>query len=213
MSEAFERIEKYGIVPVIKLEKAEQARALGRALIEGGLLVAEVTFRSSAATGAIALLRKEFPELLVGAGTVLTVEQVEAAIAAGAAFAVTPGFNPRIVDACIAKALPIVPGINSPSQIELALERGISLLKFFPAEASGGVKMLKALHGPYADAHFVPTGGIDASNLASYLALSYVAAVGGSWMVKDDLIAAEAVPELAALCREAVALARAARVK
>jgi 2-dehydro-3-deoxyphosphogluconate aldolase/(4S)-4-hydroxy-2-oxoglutarate aldolase len=213
MSEAFERIEKYGIVPVIKLEKAEQARALGRALIEGGLLVAEVTFRSSAATGAIALLRKEFPELLVGAGTVLTVEQVEAAIAAGAAFAVTPGFNPRIVDACIAKALPIVPGINSPSQIELALERGISLLKFFPAEASGGVKMLKALHGPYADARFVPTGGIDASNLASYLALSYVAAVGGSWMVKDDLIAAEAVPELAALCREAVALARAARVK
>ncbi|MGA2545464.1 MAG: bifunctional 4-hydroxy-2-oxoglutarate aldolase/2-dehydro-3-deoxy-phosphogluconate aldolase [Rectinemataceae bacterium] len=213
MSEVFERIEKGGIVPVIKLEKAEQARVLGRALMEGGLLVAEVTFRSAAAPGAIALLRKEFPELLVGAGTVLTVDQVEAAISAGAAFAVTPGFNPRIVDACIAKGLPIMPGINSPSQIELALERGIGLLKFFPAEASGGVKMLKALHGPYADARFVPTGGIDASNLASYLALPYVAAVGGSWMVKEELIEAGAVSELSALCREAVSIARSARAK
>jgi 2-dehydro-3-deoxyphosphogluconate aldolase/(4S)-4-hydroxy-2-oxoglutarate aldolase len=213
MSEVFERIEKCGIVPVIKLEKVEQARVLGRALLEGGLLVAEVTFRSAAAPGAIALLRKEFPELLVGAGTVLTVDQVEAAISAGAAFAVTPGFNPRIVDACIAKGLPIMPGINSPSQIELALERGIGLLKFFPAEASGGVKMLKALHGPYADARFVPTGGIDVSNLASYLALPYVAAVGGSWMVKDNLVASGAVSELSALCREAVSIARSARAK
>ena len=213
MSDVFSRIEQFGVVPVIKLEKAEHARALGRAFVEGGLLVAEVTFRSAAAPEAIALLRKEYPELLVGAGTVLTVEQVEAAKSAGASFAVTPGFNPRIVDACLAKGLPVVPGINSPSQVEQALERGISLLKFFPAEASGGVKMLKALHGPYADVRFVPTGGIDASNLASYLALSYVAAVGGSWMVKDDLVAAGAVPELAALCREAVSLARAARAK
>ncbi len=213
MSDVFSRIEQFGVVPVIKLEKAEHARALGRAFMEGGLLVAEVTFRSAAAPEAIALLRKEYPELLVGAGTVLTVEQVEAAKSAGASFAVTPGFNPRIVDACLAKGLPVVPGINSPSQVEQALERGISLLKFFPAEASGGVKMLKALHGPYADVRFVPTGGIDASNLASYLALSYVAAVGGSWMVKDDLVAAGAVPELAALCREAVSLARAARAK
>jgi 2-dehydro-3-deoxyphosphogluconate aldolase/(4S)-4-hydroxy-2-oxoglutarate aldolase len=213
MSEVFERIEKCGIVPVIKLEKVEQARVLGRALLEGGLLVAEVTFRSAAAPGAIALLRKEFPELLVGAGTVLTVDQVEAAISAGAAFAVTPGFNPRIVDACIAKGLPIMPGINSPSQIELALERGIGLLKFFPAEASGGVKMLKALHGPYADARFVPTGGIDVSNLATYLALPYVAAVGGSWMVKDTLVVSGAVSELSALCREAVSSARSARAK
>ena len=213
MSDVFSRIEQFGVVPVIKLEKAEHARALGRAFVEGGLLVAEVTFRSAAAPEAIALLRKEYPELLVGAGTVLTVEQVAAAKTAGASFAVTPGFNPRIVDACIAKGLPVVPGINSPSQVEQALERGLNLLKFFPAEASGGVKMLKALHGPYADVRFVPTGGIDASNLASYLALSYVAAVGGSWMVKDDLVAAGAVPELAALCREAVSLARAARAK
>ena len=213
MSDVFLRIEQFGVVPVIKLEKAEHARALGRAFVEGGLLVAEVTFRSAAAPEAIALLRKEYPELLVGAGTVLTLEQVGAAKSAGASFAVTPGFNPRIVDACLAKGLPVVPGINSPSQVEQALERGLNLLKFFPAEASGGVKMLKALHGPYADVRFVPTGGIDASNLASYLALSYVAAVGGSWMVKDDLVAAGAVSELAALCREAVTLARAARAK
>ena len=213
MSDVFLRIEQFGVVPVIKLEKAEHARALGRAFVEGGLLVAEVTFRSAAAPEAIALLRKEYPELLVGAGTVLTLEQVGAAKSAGASFAVTPGFNPRIVDACLAKGLPVVPGINSPSQVEQALERGLNLLKFFPAEASGGVKMLKALHGPYADVRFVPTGGIDASNLASYLALSYVAAVGGSWMVTDDLVAAGAVPELAALCREAVTLARAARAK
>jgi 2-dehydro-3-deoxyphosphogluconate aldolase / (4S)-4-hydroxy-2-oxoglutarate aldolase len=213
MSEVFARIEQFGVVPVIKLEKVEQARALGRALVEGGLLVAEVTFRTAAALGAIALLRKEFPELLVGAGTVLTVEQVEAALAAGASFAVTPGFNPRIVDACLAKGLPVVPGVNSPSQVELGLERGLGLLKFFPAEASGGVKMLKALHGPYSDVRFVPTGGIDASNLGTYLALPYVAAVGGSWMVKDDLVVAGSVAELAALCREAVALAQASRPK
>jgi 2-dehydro-3-deoxyphosphogluconate aldolase / (4S)-4-hydroxy-2-oxoglutarate aldolase len=211
MSDIFARIRDCGIVPVIKLEKPEQALALGKALTEGGLPIAEVTFRTKAAPDAIRLLRKEFPALLVGAGTVLTLEQVEAAVAAGASFAVTPGFNPRIVDACIERGLPVVPGVNSPSQIELGLERGIKLLKFFPAEASGGVKMLKALHGPYSEAEFVPTGGIDTSNLASYLALPYVAAVGGSWMVKESLVSAGAVAELAALCREAVSLARSSR--
>jgi 2-dehydro-3-deoxyphosphogluconate aldolase/(4S)-4-hydroxy-2-oxoglutarate aldolase len=180
--------------------------------LEGGLPIAEVTFRTKAAFDAIRLLRKEFPALLVGAGTVLTLEQVEAAVAAGASFAVTPGFNPRIVDACIERGLPIVPGVNSPSQIELGLERGLKLLKFFPAEASGGVKMLKALHGPYSEVEFVPTGGIDTSNLASYLALPYVAAVGGSWMVKENLVSIETVPELTALCREAVGLVRSSRV-
>lgn len=211
MSDVFARIERFGVVPVIKLEKPEQARALGRALVEGGLLVAEVTFRTAAAPGAIALLRKEYPELIVGAGTLLTVEQVEAAIAAGASFAVTPGFNPRIVEACIARGLPVVPGINSPSQAEQGLERGLHLLKFFPAEVSGGVRMLKALHGPYPELRFVPTGGIDASNLASYLALPYVAAVGGSWMVKEELIAAGSFAELAVLCGQAVALANSLR--
>jgi len=213
MNDVFARIRDCGIVPVIKLEEPEQARLLGRALTEGGLLVAEVTFRTKAAPDAIRLLREEFPSLLVGAGTVLTTEQVEAAIEAGAAFAVTPGFNPRIVDLCLDKGLPLVPGVNAPTQVELALERGIKLLKFFPAEGSGGVKMLKALHGPYAEAEFVPTGGIDTSNLASYFALPYVAAVGGSWMVKEDLIAAGEVAELSALCREAATLVRSLRAK
>jgi 2-dehydro-3-deoxyphosphogluconate aldolase/(4S)-4-hydroxy-2-oxoglutarate aldolase len=211
MSEVFACIRDCGIVPVIKLEKPEQARALGRALLDGGLPVAEVTFRTKAAPEAIRLLRKEYPALLVGAGTVLSLEQVEAAKAAGASFVVTPGFNPRIVDACLAKGFPIVPGVNSPSQVELGLERGLKLLKFFPSEASGGVKMLKALHGPYGDASFVPTGGIDVSNLASYLGLPYVAAIGGSWMVKEELLASGDWAEVTRLCAEAVALARAAR--
>jgi 2-dehydro-3-deoxyphosphogluconate aldolase / (4S)-4-hydroxy-2-oxoglutarate aldolase len=124
---------------------------------------------------------------------------------------VTPGFNPRIVDACLAKGLPIVPGINSPSQVELALERGLRLLKFFPAEASGGVKMLKALHGPYSEVQFVPTGGIDMANLLSYLSLAYVASVGGSWMVNEASIAAGSWGEVARLSAEAVALVRSAR--
>ena len=206
MSDVVRRIRAAGIVPVIKLEHAEDARPLGKALLEGGLPVAEVTFRTAAAAGAIRLLREEYPALLVGAGTVLTPAQVDAAIAAGAAFAVTPGFNPRVVDHCLAKNLPVVPGVNSPSQVEQGLERGLSLLKFFPAEASGGVKMLKALHGPYAEVSFLPTGGVEPANLASYLALPYVAAVGGSWMVKEDLLASGRHAEVATLCAEAVRL-------
>jgi 2-dehydro-3-deoxyphosphogluconate aldolase / (4S)-4-hydroxy-2-oxoglutarate aldolase len=204
MSDMVKRIRAAGIVPVIKLERPEDARPLGKALLAGGLPVAEVTFRTAAAPEAIRLLRDEFPALLVGAGTVLTPAQADAAIAAGAAFAVTPGFNPRVVDHCLARGLPVVPGVNSPSQVEQGLERGLSLLKFFPAEASGGVKMLKALHGPYAEVSFLPTGGIEPGNLAAYLSLAYVAAVGGSWMVKEDLLAAGKHAEVAALCAEAV---------
>jgi 2-dehydro-3-deoxyphosphogluconate aldolase/(4S)-4-hydroxy-2-oxoglutarate aldolase len=211
MNEVFAALGERGIVPVIKLERADQALALADALVAGGLPVAEITFRTGAAAEAIKLIKKHRPEILLGAGTVTTPEQVEAAIAAGASFAVTPGFNPRIVDLCLSRGLPVVPGVNSPSQVELGLERGLGLLKFFPAEASGGVKMLKALHGPYADARFVPTGGVDLANLASYLGLPYVAAVGGSWMVKEELIAAGSFEEIARLCAEAVAQARASR--
>jgi 2-dehydro-3-deoxyphosphogluconate aldolase/(4S)-4-hydroxy-2-oxoglutarate aldolase len=211
MSNIFERIRATGIVPVIKLEKAADARPLGKALLEGGLPVAEVTFRTGAAPEAIRILRAEFPDLLVGAGTVLTPAQADAAISAGAAFAVTPGFNPRVVDHCLSRELPVVPGVNSPSQVELGLERGLTLLKFFPAEASGGVKMLKALHGPYAEVSFVPTGGVEPANLASYVALKYVAAVGGSWMVKDELIAAGRFAEVTALSAEAVRLVASSR--
>ncbi|HET6436939.1 MAG TPA: bifunctional 4-hydroxy-2-oxoglutarate aldolase/2-dehydro-3-deoxy-phosphogluconate aldolase [Anaeromyxobacter sp.] len=206
MSDIVGQIRAAGIVPVIKLERAEDARPLGKALLEGGLPVAEVTFRTRAAPDAIRLLRAEFPALLVGAGTVLTPAQADAALAAGAAFAVTPGFNPRVVDHCLSKDLPIVPGVNSPSQVEQGLERGLSLLKFFPAEISGGVKMLKALHGPYAEVAFVPTGGVEPANLGAYLALPYVAAVGGSWMVKEELLAAGKYGEVASLCAEAVRL-------
>jgi 2-dehydro-3-deoxyphosphogluconate aldolase / (4S)-4-hydroxy-2-oxoglutarate aldolase len=211
MSSIFQSMRDAGIVPVIKLDSAENAVPLGRALVKGGLPVAEVTFRTAAAAESIKRLKAELPEMLVGAGTVLTVEQAEAAIAAGASFAVTPGFNPRIVDFCMARGFPIVPGVNSPSQVEQGLERGLKLLKFFPAEASGGVKMLKALHGPYSDVSFVPTGGVDASNLASYLALSYIPACGGSWMVKENLIAEGKFDEIVRLVEEAVALVRSCR--
>lgn len=213
MDEIFSRIRSIGILPVIKLEKAEDALPLGKALVEGGLLAAEVTFRTSAAPEAIALLRERFPALLTGAGTVTTVQQVDAAMASGASFAVTPGFNPRIVDYCLSRGLPIVPGVNSPSQVELGLERGLDVLKFFPAEVSGGVKMLKALHGPYAEVSFIPTGGVDTANIASYLELPYVLAIGGSWMVKEEKIAAGKFEEIAVLCREAVQLVRTHRPK
>ena len=208
MSNVFSIIKSIGIVPVIKLENPKDSLLLGKALVEGGLPAAEVTFRTKAAAESIALLKKEFPALTTGAGTVLTIEQAEAAMAAGASFIVTPGFNPRIVDFCLAKGMPVMPGINSPSQVEQGLERGLKLLKFFPAEVSGGVKMLKALHGPYADVSFVPTGGIDTSNLESYLQLPYVAAIGGSWMVKEDLIVSGQYDRITALCAEAVALVR-----
>ena len=211
MNELFTRIRNIGIVPVIKLESPKDALPLGKALVDGGLLAAEITFRTQAAAESIAALRKAFPELLTGAGTVLTIAQAEAAIASGASFIVTPGFNPRIVDFCLEKGMPVIPGVNSPSQVEQGLERGLSLLKFFPAEASGGVKMLKALHGPYADVSFIPTGGIDASNVESYLQLSYVAAIGGTWMVKEDLIASGLYDRIAALCKEAVELVRRCR--
>ena len=207
MNSIFDLISRLGIVPVIKLESPESALPLGKALMAGGLPVAEVTFRTPAAAESIAVLRKAYPELITGAGTVLTIEQAEAAIAAGASYIVTPGFNPRVVDFCLSRDIPIVPGVNSPSQIEQGLERGLKLLKFFPAEASGGVKMLKALHGPYAEVSFIPTGGVDVSNLESYLKLPCVAAIGGTWMVAEDLIKSGQFDRITCLCREAVQLA------
>lgn len=205
-------IKRYGIVPVIKLASSLQAVPLGEAMLSGGLAIAEITFRTAAAKDSIAALRSRFPKMLVGAGTVTSLEQITAAREAGAMFIVTPGFNPRIVDACLEQNIPIIPGVNSPSQVEQGLERGLSVLKFFPAEASGGVKMLKALHGPYGDVSFVPTGGIDAANLAEYARLSNVAAIGGSWMVKEELIGAGKFDEIAGLCAEALEIVRRARV-
>jgi 2-dehydro-3-deoxyphosphogluconate aldolase / (4S)-4-hydroxy-2-oxoglutarate aldolase len=213
MNELIQTLGQLGIVPVIKLEDPESAVRLGKALMEGNLPIAEVTFRTDSAAQSIKRLRKELPDLLVGAGTVLTLAQAEAAAAAGAQFAVTPGFNPRIVQYFLGKGIPVIPGVNSPTQVEMGLELGLKLLKFFPAEASGGTRMLKALYGPYAEVRFVPTGGIDAGNLADYLDLPNVVACGGSWMVKEDYIRQGRFADIAASCRTAVELAASCRTR
>lgn len=195
------------VVPVITIERAADAAPLGRALTEAGLPVAEVTFRSAAAADAIAVLRQECPDLLVGAGTVLTTDQLDAAMAAGARFAVAPGFNPAVVDRALELGFPIVPGVNSPSQIEQGLSRGLRLLKFFPAEPSGGLAFLAAVAPVYAQVSFMPTGGINRSNLPAYLDRPYVAACGGSWIASADDITAGRFDEIRTRAREAVALA------
>ncbi|MDR1873616.1 MAG: bifunctional 4-hydroxy-2-oxoglutarate aldolase/2-dehydro-3-deoxy-phosphogluconate aldolase, partial [Synergistaceae bacterium] len=186
------------------LDTPDQALPLGRALIAGNLPVAEVTFRTDAAEESIKRLTAGLPELLVGAGTVTTVDQVKRAVAAGARFIVSPGFNPTVVKYCVDGGIPVTPGVNSPSQIEQGLELGLTVLKFFPAEQSGGLEMLKAFAGPYGGVRYIPTGGIGPKNLADYLSFNKVLAVGGSWMVKPELIAAENYAGITSLCHEAV---------
>lgn len=201
------RIEAHRIVPVVVLEDAKDALPLAEALLQGGLHCAEVTFRTDAAEESIRRIAKAYPEMLVGAGTVLTTEQVDRAVAAGASFIVSPGFNPRIVDYCLEKGIPMIPGCSTPSDIEQALERGLSVVKFFPAEAAGGIPMLKALSGPYRGVRFMPTGGISPANVKDYLQLPYVLACGGSWMVKESLVKAGEFGEIQELTRQAVELA------
>ncbi len=208
MHDVLARIETVRLVPVIKIERAGDAEPLGEALLEGGLPIAEVTFRTDAAAEAIKSLADCFPDLLVGAGTVLSVDQVARAVDSGARFVVSPGFNPRVVDYCIGRSIPITPGVNNPTQIEMGLERGLDVLKFFPAEASGGMALLKAMSAPYGGIRFIPTGGIGPGNLRSYLSFDRVLACGGSWMVKSELIAAGDFAEISRLCRRAVELAR-----
>ncbi len=177
------------VVPVIRLESPEQARPLAETLLRAELPIAEITFRTDAAEQAIRHIASSLPQMLVGAGTVLTPEQARRALDAGAQFAVSPGFNPRVVEFCLDHGLPIFPGVNSPTQVEQAMEYGLTLLKFFPAEASGGTAMLKALRGPYGNIRFIPTGGVSQANASSYLSLPNVAAVGGSWMVPSQALA------------------------
>lgn len=204
MNETVKKLGRIGLVPVIKLDTPEQALPLGKALVAGSLPVAEVTFRTDAAEESIKILSRELPDLTLGAGTVLTTEQADAAAAAGAKYIVTPGFNPKVVAHCIAKGIPVTPGVTSPSQIEQALEMGLSVLKFFPAEPSGGAAMLKAFAGPYGNkVSFIPTGGVGVKNLAEYLSCPNVHAVGGSWMVPSDTIAAGDFAKVETLCREA----------
>lgn len=199
-------IARYRVVPVIAIEKPEWALPLADALIEGGLPIAEITFRTAAAAQVITLLKRERPQLLVGAGTVLTKQNLEAAHAAGAAFALAPGCNPTIVQHAQQLGLPFFPGVATPSEIEQALELGCKTLKFFPAGQLGGIAMLNALSGPYkhTGVRFVPTGGVTAENLADYLACDVVAAVGGTWLAKPADFAAGKWADIAARCRAAM---------
>lgn len=206
MHEVLKRLGEIGIVPVVKIEKASDAAALGRALIAGDLPVAEITFRTAAAEESIRILSREVPEILVGAGTVLTTDQVDRAVGAGARFIVAPGFNPKVVDYCLAKGIPVAPGISSPSEIEMGLERGLSVLKFFPAGASGGLEFLKAISAPFSGVQFMPTGGIEPGNLRDYLSFDRVHAVGGTWIAREAAIAAGKFDEITKLAREAVQL-------
>jgi len=200
-----------GVIPVVALDRVEDALPLVDALSEGGLACAEITFRTAAAAGAIALVRAHRPEVLVGAGTILTTAQADAAIEAGAAFLVAPGFNAVVVDHALARAIPIIPGVCTPSEIEHALAREIWLLKLFPAGPIGGIPYLKALTGPYPMVRFVPTGGVTIANLAEYLAVPTVVACGGSWLAKADLVRAGDFDAIAALAGDAVAVARGVR--
>ena len=189
-SDVVTRLRSIRVVPVITIGDPAHAVPLARALAAGGLPCAEVTFRTAAAAESIARITAEVPELFVGAGTVLTPTQADAASEAGAQFIVAPGFGPRVVEYCQSRAIPVFPGIATPTEIEAALEMGLRTLKFFPAEAMGGLAYLKAIAAPYVEVSFMPTGGINAANIASYLAFDRVVACGGSWMAPADWIAA-----------------------
>lgn len=216
MSETvMQRVSRCGVVPVIAIEKVEAALPLADALLAGGLPVIEITFRTAAAAEVIRLLARERPQLLVGAGTVLTEANIEAAIHAGAQFAVAPGLNPAIVRRCQALNLPFVPGVATPTDIEAALVLGCTLLKFFPSEALGGVPMIEALSAPYkhTGVKFMPTGGASPANLETYLKLDTVAAVGGTWIAKKEDIANAKWDEIRAKCQAAVEIVAKARAK
>lgn len=204
MDKVLEQISKIGIVPVVKIDNAKDALPLAKALCAGGLPCAEVTFRTAAAAEAIEIMTKNFPDMCVGAGTVLNSEQVDAAVAAGAKFIVSPGLNPKTVQYCISKGVPMTPGISNPSEIEQAIELGLDVVKFFPAEQSGGLAKIKAMAAPYVNMRFMPTGGVNVNNLTSYLDFSKIIACGGSWMVPGDLINEGAWDKIEALTREAV---------
>lgn len=204
MNQILEQIENIGIVPVVAIQNAYDAKSLGGALCRGGLPCAEITFRTEAAEEAIRIMASEYPEMLVGAGTVLTIDQVDRARNAGAKFIVSPGLNPKVVQYCMEQKIPVTPGCTNPSDIEQAIELGLDVVKIFPAEAIGGLKMIKAMSAPYGKIKFMPTGGIDEKNLRSYLDFKKIIACGGSWMVKPELIAAGDFDTIEKLTRTAV---------
>ena len=204
MHDIIKKIAAVGIVPVIKIEDIDNAVPLAQALIDGGIPVAEITFRAAGADKAIRAITQAFPDMLVGAGTVLTIDQVNRARDAGAKFIVAPGFNPKVVAYCNEIGLPITPGCTTPSEIEQALEMGLEVLKFFPAEQSGGLAKIKALCAPYTSIKFMPTGGVDLTNLTTYLGFEKVLACGGSFMVKEDFIKNKEFDKVTALCKQSM---------
>lgn len=208
-----EQLQKFGVVPVVVLNEVKDALPLAKALIEGGLPCAEVTFRTEAAEESIRQMAAEYPEMLVGAGTVLTIEQVDRAVNAGAKFIVSPGFDPEVVDYCLSREIPIFPGCVTPSEVAQAVKRGLKVVKFFPAEQFGGVSTIKALAAPYTMVRFMPTGGVSAKNLKDYLSCDKIIACGGSWMVKGDMIKAGEFDKICEMTKEAVALAKEIRME
>ena len=213
MNEILKKIQEIGIVPVVVLDDAKDALPLGKALMEGGLPCAEVTFRTAAAEESIRIMAEKFPNMLIGAGTVITTEQVDRAVAAGAKFIVSPGINPKIVKYCQEKGVLITPGCITPSEVEIAIECGLDTVKFFPAEPAGGLEMIKAMAAPYVNMKFMPTGGINAKNVKDYLAFNKIVACGGSWMVKGDLVKAGDFDKIVELTKEAVEIVKESRGK
>ena len=195
------------VVPVVVLDDVKDAEPLAKALVEGGLPCAEVTFRTEAAAESIRIMTEVYPDMLVGAGTVLTTEQVDKAVESGAKFIVSPGFDPEIVDYCLEKEIPVFPGCITPSEVAQAVKRGLKVVKFFPAEPAGGISMIKAMAAPYTGIRFMPTGGINAKKLEEYLSCDKILCCGGSWMVKGDLVKAGEFDKIRELTAEAKKLA------
>ena len=208
MNKVLEEISKIGIVPVIALDHVEDAAPLAKALCDGGLPCAEVTFRTAAAEESIRLMHEAYPDMVLAAGTVLTTEQVDRAVAAGASVIVSPGFDPEIVDYCISKNIPVMPGIVTPSELAQAVKRGLTRVKFFPATAAGGIKMIKAMCAAYTNVRIMPTGGINTANLEEFLSCDKIFCCGGSWMVKGDMIKAGEFDKIKDMTAEAVALVK-----
>ena len=204
MNEVLQTISKIGIVPVIAIDDAKKAVPLAKALVAGGLPVAEVTFRTAAGEDAIKAISAEVPEMLVGAGTVLTKDQLDRALAAGSKFIVSPGFNPEMVKYGLSKGALMLPGTATGGEMEQAMALGLEVVKFFPAEDNGGVKKLKSLAGPYRNLKWMPTGGVNTKNMMDYLSFDQIVACGGTWMVKKNLIEGECWDEITAICKEAV---------
>lgn len=211
MTKALEKFSEVGIIPVVVLNDAKNAEPLGKALMEGGLPAAEVTFRTDAAEESIRIMSEKFPDMLVGAGTVLTIEQVDRAVAAGAKFIVSPGFDEEIVKYCLEKDIPVCPGIQTPSELIQAVKLGLDHVKFFPAENAGGLSMINAVGAAFPKVKFMPTGGINASNVVEYLKSSKIFCCGGSWMVKGALIDAGDFDKIRELTAEAAGIVKANR--